>query len=45
MNIYIFIDMFASIYIYTRRTVLRCMSTSYAASVDSKEAVLEVPWR
>jgi hypothetical protein len=45
MNLYIFIDMFASIYIYTRRTVLRCTGTSYAAGVDSEKAVLEVPWR
>jgi hypothetical protein len=45
MNLYIFIDLFASIYTCTRGTASRRMDAPYAAGVGSKEAILEVPWR
>jgi hypothetical protein len=45
MNLYLYIDMFASIYTCTRGTASWRMDAPYAAGVSSDEAVLEVPWR
>jgi hypothetical protein len=45
INLYIFIDLFASIYTCTRGTTSRRTGAPYDADVGSDEAILEVPWR
>jgi hypothetical protein len=43
MNLYLFIDLFASIYTCTWGVASRRTNASYAAGVGPEEAVLEVP--
>jgi hypothetical protein len=45
MNLFLFIDLFDSIYTCTRGTTSQRTDAPYAAGVGSEEAVLEVPWR